>query len=188
MVRAVAFVLATLLLAQPPRDQPRSQTHDSTASGVIRGRVVSAATGDPITNAEITISGTSDRPRSDDAPETVLTDAGGRYQMPDVVGHFVVRAAKAGYAPGMFGARRVDDPPRTVTVANGATVDGIDIAMRRAAAISGRLANSSSPPSIVWTGPRAAANGRIRPCSKRSRRLRHGSCSPTRSSSRCRCG
>jgi len=53
MVRAVAFVLATLLLAQPPRDQPRSQTHDSTASGVIRGRVVSAATGDPIANAEI---------------------------------------------------------------------------------------------------------------------------------------
>jgi len=55
MIRAVGVVLAAFLLAQPPRDVPHSRTQTGTASGVIRGRVVAAATGDPIANAEVTV-------------------------------------------------------------------------------------------------------------------------------------
>jgi hypothetical protein len=148
MARAAGLVLAALLLAQSPRDVPRTHADTSLASGAIRGRVVSAATGDPLANAEVRVSGMPDRPRPDDAPATVLTDASGRYEIPAVAGHLVVTATKAGYAEGSFGARHTGEPPRAVTVANGASVDSIDIALRRAAAISGRIVDEFGDPVV----------------------------------------
>ena len=139
MARAAGLVLAALLLAQPPRDVPPTHADSALPGGAIRGRVVSAATGDPLANVEVHVAGTPDRPPPDDAVTTVLTDVSGRYEIAAVAGHFVVTATKAGYAQGSFGARRAGEPPRGITVANGASVNGIDIALRKAAAISGRI-------------------------------------------------
>jgi len=119
MARAAGLVLAALLFAQPPRDVPRTHADTSLPSGTIRGRVVSAATGDPLANAEVRVAGTPDRPRPDDAPATVLTDAAGRYEIPAVAGYLVVSATKAGYAEGTFGARRAGEPVIAVALMNG---------------------------------------------------------------------
>jgi len=148
MARAAGLVLAAFLLAQPPRDVPRTHIDPSLASGTIRGRVVSAASGDPLANAEVRIAGAPDRPRPDDAPGTALTDASGRFEIRAVAGHLVVTATKAGYAQGAFGARRGGEPPRAVTVANGGTVEGIDIALRKGAAIAGRIVDDFGDPVV----------------------------------------
>lgn len=148
MARAAGLVLAALLVAQPPRDLSRAHPDLQRATSLVRGRVISAATGDPIANAEIRLGGIFDQPRPDAAPESVLTDRFGRYEIATVAGHLTVSATKAGYAEGRFGSRRGGDPSRMVTVANGATVDGIDIAMRRASAISGRVVDDFGDPLV----------------------------------------
>jgi hypothetical protein len=148
MVRAISVVLAALLLAQSPRDQPPSHRSAPTATGTIRGRVIAASSGDPIVNAEVSVGGVPDIPRPDGAPERVLTDPSGRYEMTGLAGRFVVAAAKAGYVLSAYGSRRGGDPERTVTIADGATVDGIDLLMRRAAAISGRIVDEFGDPVV----------------------------------------
>ena len=87
-------------------------------------------------------------PRPDGAPERVLTDASGRYEMTGVAGRFSVSAAKAGYVLAAYGSRRAGDPERTVTVADGAAVERIDLVMRKAAAISGRVVDEFGDPVV----------------------------------------
>ena len=98
-VAILSFGAATLCW-QPPRDtlpQPRS-------TGTIRGRVVAAATGDPIRNARVSV--------TDDQRSPVLSDAEGRFAFPDVPpGRFTLTASKAGFAKQAFG-RAVRPPPR----------------------------------------------------------------------------
>src|SRR5690242_11992485 len=97
MVRAISVVLAALFLAQSPRDQPPSHGSPHTATGTIRGRVMAASSGDPVVNAEVSISGVPQMSRPDGVPERVLTDGSGRYEITGLAGSFSVSAAKAGY-------------------------------------------------------------------------------------------
>src|SRR5262245_16863049 len=139
MTRAVSVVLVALLLAQPPRDQPRTQTQPP-GRGAIRGRVVAAATHDAIRNARVVATGEHDWP-------AVMTDAEGRFAIAGPApGEFQVAAAKAGFAEAYATARAAGAPARLMAVAADQIIDDVTIELPRGAAISGVVIDQASEP------------------------------------------
>jgi protocatechuate 3,4-dioxygenase beta subunit len=133
---AVVLFGAATLLWQPPRDtppQPRS-------TGTIRGRVVAAATGDPIRNARVSVSDDHDRP-------PVLSDADGRFVFPALPpGRYSLSASKAGFAKQAFGARAPGDAGTPIRLAAGTVVDDVVVALPRGAAIAGMVIDETGEP------------------------------------------
>src|SRR5687768_5629132 len=79
LVLALPFVLLTQLHAQAP------------AAGVFRGRVLDRSTGQPISAAEIAVSG---------HPATTSSDPDGRWSLPPLApGGYLLRVLRIGYAP-----------------------------------------------------------------------------------------
>jgi hypothetical protein len=122
---------------QAPRDGEGARAGD----GSIRGRVLAADTGEPLRKARVTLA-----PAGSHAP-FVFTDGEGRYAFANLTaGRYTVAAHKAGFANAAFGARRLTSSPIQIEVADGATVDAIDIRLSRAGAISGRIVDNFGDP------------------------------------------
>jgi hypothetical protein len=134
----VAIVLcgAATLLSQPSRVASPQQP----ATGTIRGRIVAAASGDPIRNARVSVTDDYERP-------PVLSDADGRFTFPALpAGSFTLVASKAGFAKTTFGARSPAEAGRVIRVAGGAAVDDVVVALPRGAAIAGRVVDDTGEP------------------------------------------
>jgi len=117
MMRAVVVLLAAFLTAQP-----------AIRTTAIHGRVVAAATGDPIRNARVSIS-------TDRYVAPVLTDNDGRFIFVDVPGRtLALTASKPGYARASADVSRGNPD--------------LIIALRRGAAISGVLVDDTGEPII----------------------------------------
>jgi carboxypeptidase family protein len=149
VVRAAALlVLASglsLTAQQPARDVSHPKTTDH-GNGSLRGRVIAADSGLPLRNARVTL--TSD----DGQLPSVLTDGAGRFVVESLMpAAYIVTADKAGYATARFGARKAADAALRVDVTDGAVVDGIDIQMLRAAAITGRVVDDLGDPMPLAT-------------------------------------
>lgn len=148
-VRA-SLTLAVLLAGSAGPAQAQAPARDVTATstpavgtGRIRGRVVDAATASPLRRAQVTISG--DR----GVQRLVTTDGEGRYEISGLpTGGFIVAVSKGGYLTLQYGQRRPFEPGRPVPVAAGQTLEGLDIALPRASAISGRITNRFGEPAI----------------------------------------
>jgi Carboxypeptidase regulatory-like domain len=114
MMRAVAVLFAAFLAAQP------------SSLTTIRGRVVAAATGDPIRNARVSVS-------TDRYVPPVLTDTAGRFTLVDVPGRKLsLTASKPGFAKA------------SVDVSRDATE--VVVALHKGAAISGLLVDDTGEP------------------------------------------
>jgi hypothetical protein len=134
-VAVVLFGAATLLW-QPPHDASPPQPK----TGTIRGRVVAAATGDPIRNARVSVTG-------DDQCPPVLSDADGRFAFPALPpGRFTLTASKAGFAKTTFGAPAPGEVGTPIRIAAGAVVDDVVITLSRGAAIAGLVVDETGEP------------------------------------------
>ncbi|HJZ71446.1 MAG TPA: carboxypeptidase-like regulatory domain-containing protein [Vicinamibacterales bacterium] len=139
MTRAAGVLFAAFVLAQPPRDRPATQT-EPTASGVIRGRVLTAATRDPIRNARVAATSEREWP-------AVVTDSEGRFVVAGLPpGEFHVAATKAGFAEAAAGAGAPGAPGRPIAVAAGQVVDDVTIELARGAAVSGVVVDAAGEP------------------------------------------
>ena len=138
MLRGVlALALSGLALSSPPQI-PRDNSAQQTGTSVIRGRVVSAATGEPLRKARVTL--------LVNIP-AVFTDNEGRFAFTNLpAGRYTVSARKTGYATTIYGAAQAGSPPIAVEVASRATVDGIEIRMPKGAAISGHVIDQFGDP------------------------------------------
>src|SRR5712671_4252443 len=125
MTRAAGVLLAAFSFAQlPPREtapQPTSGT------GTLRGRVVAAATGDPVRNARVSV-----KSGRDFAP--VLTDGEGRFECPDLPNaEMMLTVSKPGFA-------------RTSIDIKHDTADTLIVRLQRGAAISGLVVDETGEP------------------------------------------
>jgi hypothetical protein len=139
---AVCFTIALIGEVRgqtQPRDAAKTQPTDRGTSA-IRGRVVAAATHDPIRNARVVAAGERDSP-------PVLTDAEGCFAIVGLpAGEFRVTAGKAGFAPAAAGARTPGAAGRRIVVAPDRAVDDVVIELRRGAAISGVVVDDAGEP------------------------------------------
>jgi len=139
IVTAAVLLVAFSLISdgQPPRDAA-----PQTGTAIIRGRVVGAATGDPIRKARVSISSDAPGPR-----DPAFTDGQGRFVFTDLpAGRYSIVAAKPGFAKTVFGAKGLVGPSTRIDVANGEDVDGIEVRMPRSGAISGHIVDEFGDP------------------------------------------
>jgi protocatechuate 3,4-dioxygenase beta subunit len=134
----LTIAIAEAVHAQPPRERAAASQESGTAA--IRGRVVTAASGDPIRNARVSLTADHELP-------PLLTDADGRFAFAALpAGDFTVDASKPGYAKGVFGARTAGGAGTAIHLAAGASIEDVVIALARGAAISGSVIDDAGEP------------------------------------------
>lgn len=125
--------------ARDPRNTPRLGT------GAIRGRVVRADTGEPLRRVQIRIEEWSAKDQS--GPASTMTDAQGRYELPQLpAGTYHLKATRGGYVEMGYGQRRPFERGRPVEVAEGAVLDNIDFAMALGGVVTGRVVDEMGEP------------------------------------------
>ena len=130
-MRLVLFALSAILAidqATPQRDRPAPPA----ATGTVRGRVVSAATGQPLHRVQISLSGAQ-------AVRPGVTDQRGEFVITGVpAGSYIVTAKRSGYLTTQYG-QRGPERGRPVLVGAGEVVPRIDFSLVRGAVIAGTI-------------------------------------------------
>jgi hypothetical protein len=121
----------------PPRDNPAAAT--GTAS--IRGRVLEANSGRPLSHVDIRAGSSSG------AQANGATDGEGRYDLTGLpAGTYTVIATKPNYVRTAWGEQRVEGPGKRITLADGQRLDNIDLRLTRAGAIAGKIVDEFGDP------------------------------------------
>lgn len=130
------------LPSPPPRPLPPSTTAATTGTGVIRGTVVRADTGQPLRKARVSVR----LPGSPDA-RTATTDANGRYELKGLpASRYVPAAARDGFAEASYGQKRPLGPATPIDLTEGQTIERIDFALVPGGAIAGRVLDDAAEP------------------------------------------
>src|SRR5687768_4581831 len=113
-VAILSVVAATGASAQTPqRDRPA----DATGTAAIRGRVLDAATGDPVRKVRVVA-----RATGAPTPRGATSDAEGRFELKEVpAGRFTLSASKPAYVTSTYGQTKPGDPGAPIEVADGQT-------------------------------------------------------------------
>ena len=130
---------ATPQVTKPARD---ARPTAPTGTGVIRGRILSADTGEPLRRARVELGAAELR-----AVRAVPSDLEGRFEFQRLPpGRFSVRASKNGYVTLGYGQRRSFQSGRRIELAAGQVFDEATIALPRAAVIAGRVLDDLGEP------------------------------------------
>ncbi len=141
-MRALLLCVALLTVTAAAQDRDAGPPQKQ-AAGTIKGRVIAADTGRPIGRATVTATpaGTTS------SPALATTNDDGTFRFgPLAPGRYVVIAEKPGaFVAGQYGQSKPDLPGQIVRVQAG-TESPIDIALTRAAVISGRIVDETGDP------------------------------------------
>jgi hypothetical protein len=147
----------------PARDVSRQRP----AASSVRGRVVADDTLSPLVRARVNLTLSGSRSRSD----PVYTDGDGRFEFGGLpAGSYTLAISKTGYVWGKLGAREVE---RSIQfeLADRTTLDGLDVRLVRAAALSGRVVDDLGDPLLavsVSAGTLLRVNGQLQMSSLRA--------------------
>jgi len=122
----------------PPRDSPQEKT----GTAVLSGRVVAADTGKPLRRALV-------RASSQETPQgrSVSTDPDGRWQLKNLpAGSYRVSVSKGGYVDIAYGQLRPFEAGKVLELADGQTVEKLDVTLPRAGVITGRVVDEFGEP------------------------------------------
>ena len=148
MRTALVFLAATLLVGHPQvRD---GAERPKPASARLSGRVLAADTGKPLRRATVQVS-LADLPGPTLVARrttwTTSTDADGRWHIEGLAaGRYEVIATRGGYIQLAYGQQRPFQRGTTLEIADGQTIEKIDIPLPRASAISGRITDETGEP------------------------------------------
>jgi len=151
MSRAFVCLVASLLWALPaPAQTPSAPPARDTSvvggygTGVIRGRILDAATGRGVPRVEVRAG-----PNAPQFPDSriVMTDADGRYEIKRLAADtYVINASKTNYVRAAWGAQRVEGPGKRITLAEGQVLEKIDVRLSRAGVITGKVVDEFGDP------------------------------------------
>jgi hypothetical protein len=125
-------------MAAPPRDNPQEKT----GTAVLSGRVVATDAGKPLRRALV-------RASSQETPQgrSVSTDADGRWQLKGLpAGSYRVTVSKGGYVDISYGQVRPFEAGKVLELADGQTIEKIDVSLPRAGVITGRILDEFGEP------------------------------------------
>ena len=148
MIELIAVaLLAARLQGPPPPPPPPSPTRardvapEKKGTAVIKGQVTSID-GRPLRRAQIALRG-SELPYG----RTTSTGLEGEYEIREVpAGRYTISVNRGGYLPSQYGQKRQGEQGIPFDVANGATLDRINVSMERAGVISGRILDEAGEP------------------------------------------
>jgi Carboxypeptidase regulatory-like domain len=134
------LLVGTVVNAQlPARDRPPAPR---AGTGVIRGRVVRADTGEPLRRARVRVDERSTGDLS--GPGATMTDAEGRYELAQLpAGRYQLTASRGGYVSVAYGQRRPFERGRPVELGEGAVLQNIDFALPPGAVVTGRVVDET---------------------------------------------
>ena len=115
---------------------------EKTGTAVLSGRVTEADTGKPLRRALV-------RASSQETPQgrSVSTDADGRWQLKTLpAGSYRIIVSKGGYVDISDGQKRPFEAGKVLEVADGQTIDKLDVALPRAGVITGRVFDEFGEP------------------------------------------
>ena len=136
-----SFPLLALLVLSQQAAPPRDAAGPPGATGSVRGRVTSDASGAPLHRVRVTLNGAVQN-----APSAV-TDTLGAFEILDVpAGSYTLTATRAGYLTIQYGQRRPREAGRTIHVAAGHAVKGIEMALPRGSVLAGRITDEAGDP------------------------------------------
>lgn len=128
-------------LQTPARDQAKPRA----GTGVIRGRVVRADTGEPLRRAQVRVEDRTARDLS--GTEVTITDAQGRYELTQLPpGQYHLKASRGGYVDLEYGQRHPFERGRPIELADGAVLEKIDFALPPGAVVTGRVVDELGEP------------------------------------------
>jgi hypothetical protein len=130
-------------LAQAPASQPaRDSIVVHSGTGVIKGRVVEAASNQPVRRVRVHAASTALRDG-----RTAYTDADGRYELKALpAGHYIVTASKPTYLYAEYGQPRPLELGSSIDMPDGQTLDHIDFGLARAGLIAGKITDEFGEP------------------------------------------
>ena len=123
----------------PPRDQPPAPR---AGTGVIRGRVVRADTGQPLRRVQVRVDEWSTGDLG--GPAATVTDAEGRYELTQLPpGRYQLKATRGGYVEVAYGQRRPFERGRPLELAEGAVLQNINFALPPGGVVTGRVVDEA---------------------------------------------
>lgn len=153
-VAVAAVVLSAAAMAQQQTAPPPGAAGAITAApspavdnhtAVIRGRVLRADTGRPLSAARVVAT----RSGSGSEIATSISDESGRFELRQLkAGRYTVQATRTGYVTFSYGQRRLNEAGRAIDVAVARAVSGLEIALPRGGVISGTLLDEHGEPLV----------------------------------------
>lgn len=143
-------------------------------TGLISGRVVDAATDQPIDAAVVTIVGRMQAPTGAPAPARgaapnqtrLLTGSDGRFVLHDLPpGSFTLNVTAPGYVSGSYGQAQASGPGQPITLADAERVTDAKIRLWKTAVLTGTVLDDAGEPAVgirVHASRRVAVAGRVR--------------------------
>lgn len=134
------LLVGTAVTAQlPARDQPPTPR---AGTGVIRGRVVRADTGEPLRRVQVRVDEWSTGDLR--GPAATMTDAEGRYELTQLpAGRYQLKARRGGYVEVAYGQRRPFERGRPLELGERAVLQNIDFALPPGAVVTGRVVDET---------------------------------------------
>jgi hypothetical protein len=147
-VQVVVLVVALIVLMAPRSAGAQvSRPGDVTpaaSTAAVRGRVLAAHTGAPLSRARVRLTATVDR-----QTVTVAADAQGAFEFRDLKpGRYLLSAAKGGYVQMQFGQRRAYVAGSPIELKAGDALDRLDIHLPPGASIDGRVLDEFGEPVV----------------------------------------
>jgi protocatechuate 3,4-dioxygenase beta subunit len=134
-----AEVVYQIAPAMPQRD---AQAQARTGTATLRGRVLSAETGQPLRKAQVRITAGEIREN-----RLTSTDADGKYEFTSVVaGRYIVAASKGSYVQLQYGQQRPFEAGKPLEIHDGQLVEKVDFALPRGAVVTGRVVDEFGEP------------------------------------------
>ena len=129
-------------IAAAPSARPATDTH----TAVIRGRVLRADNGRPLSSARVVATRTG----SSSEIATSISDESGRFELRGLgAGRYTVQATRTGYMTFSYGQRRLGEAGRSIDVAVAQVVSDVQMALPRGGVISGTILNEFGEPLVA---------------------------------------
>src|SRR5436305_8903688 len=148
MARVIPWLVTACLLPAALQAQPTTPARDAaatpqTGTATIRGRILDAATGRPLSRVEVRVLPNPTQLES----RVALTGADGRYAIGGLpAGTFTVSVTKANYVRTSWGEPRPEGPGKRIPVGDGETISSIDLRLKRSGVITGKIVDEFGDP------------------------------------------
>jgi Carboxypeptidase regulatory-like domain len=148
MARVIPWLVTACLLPAALQAQPATPARDGAATpqsgtSAIRGRILDAATGRPLSRAEVRVLPNPTQIES----RIALTGADGRYAIGGLpAGTYTVSATKPNFVRTSWGEPRPEGPGKRIPVGDGETIPNIDLRLKRTGVVMGKVVDEFGDP------------------------------------------